>query len=573
MQSPNEERAPGGDTARLPDTVLAKYASQIEYLHRFTQAGQAHFQSYRLANVLAIGSGNFLLSLASALLDSGLPKFHAAITDTVPTDRERLAYLVERGRITDPETAIVEIPFMKEKSGFWRDAIRTFDAILYVAQESEIDELRTLHALCREEKKIMLPALLMRNVGLAGPLVHPDSDGCWESAWRRLHRSVLGNNQLQMPNSPTSEAMLANLIVFELFKTLTGAAQSALSNKIFVLDSRNWEGDGHAFAPHPLVSGRAGADRVCDVSARLEQSDAIESSPWFEYFLGLTSETTGIFHVWGEGDLKQLPLSQCRIQSVDPLSEGPAELLPAFVCAGFTHEEARREAGLVGVESYVSRMARILVKSAVITHPDQIGGGIEGSEFIGVGAGESFAEGVSRGLDSYLTEELNKRLARQHPAIRHARLNAVEDERCRYYLKALTILQGEPAIGLGEEIDGFPVIWIATRESSYGCTGLNVTLALRKALVQALQHIRNDEAYSVALGVKQAFMPFAEPEPLHLDIPDGEATEITEILNEALLVLQRNHRRILIYELFLNPFLEREPVEVYGVLVQEEESS
>ena len=75
-----------------------------------------------------------------------------------------------------------------------------------------------------------------------------------------------------------------------------------------------------------------------------------------EYFSLLTSEETGIFHTWEERNLKQLPLSQCYVQVANPVSEGPADLSPEVVCPGFTHEEAKREAGLTGIEMYVLQM-------------------------------------------------------------------------------------------------------------------------------------------------------------------------------------------------------------------------
>ena len=91
--------------------------------------------------------------------------------------------------------------------------------------------------------------------------------------------------------------------------------------------------------------------------------------------------------------MSQLPLAQCYVQAVNPVSEGPAELLSEVVCAGLTHEEAKREAGLTGIEMYVSQMIKGFknqkIKLANIT---------EG--FIGIGAGETIEEAVCRGLQS-----------------------------------------------------------------------------------------------------------------------------------------------------------------------------
>ena len=62
---------------------------------------------------------------------------------------------------------------------------------LYVSQDGNVNELRDLNLVCKEERKSFIPAICLEQVGLSGPLVHPESDGCWESAWRRIHQSAL----------------------------------------------------------------------------------------------------------------------------------------------------------------------------------------------------------------------------------------------------------------------------------------------------------------------------------------------------------------------------------------------
>lgn len=95
-----------------------------------------------------------------------------------------------------------------------------FDYILYVSQEGNVEELKLLHNICREENKVFIPALCLQQVGIAGPFVLPNSDHCFESAWRRIHRSQLFKENHISNFSYTAGAMLSNLIVFELFKTL-----------------------------------------------------------------------------------------------------------------------------------------------------------------------------------------------------------------------------------------------------------------------------------------------------------------------------------------------------------------
>jgi putative thiazole-containing bacteriocin maturation protein len=540
---------------QLPDEILQTYASHIEFLDSLAGSGAYRFQSYRQAKVLAVGSGPFFVSLVAALLESGLPRFHVLVTDSVPTNRQRLAELAAHARKTDPEVAVEEVSLQKE--GSWREAVEPFDSILYVSQDGHLEELRLLHSVCREEKKIFFPALCVQQVGLAGPLVHPDSEGCWESAWRRLHQSAIRKDPQLHTFSPTAGAMLANVIVFEWVKTVTGVTESERKNQIFLLDLETLEGNWHSFLPHPLVTGLASAESVQDLEQRLQQdAGKRESNGLLSCFSLLTSAETGIFHIWEEGDLKQLPLAQCRVQAADPLSEGPAELLPDLVCTGLTHEEARREAGLAGIEAYVSRMV-----GKFLPHP-----------FVGVGVGETVAEGVCRGLQACLAEELSKQLECQKPVVSRGQLRAVEDEHCRFYMRVLTAMQGAPWIGLGAEVSGFPVVWVGANGRWYGSAGLHATMALRKALQQALLKAQNQTACLTPQALEVSSVTLEEKGQQSLVISASEEAAHTEVLQSALQVLERNGKRLFVYDLALEPIWKEELAGVFGVLLREEES-
>ncbi|WP_261302260.1 putative thiazole-containing bacteriocin maturation protein [Paenibacillus andongensis] len=556
---------------QLPEEVLKKYASQIEFLDNFGHSGAYRFQSYRQAKVLTVGSGPFLLSVISALLASGLPKFHVLVSGSEPTDRERLLELAAHARRTDPEVAIEEVILQKEGVSSWREAVRPFDSILFVSQEGGIEELRILHAVCREEKKAFLPAVCLQQVGLAGPLVHPDFEGCWESAWRSLHESAIRKDPQLHTFSSTAGAMLANVNVFELFKKITGANDSGFSNQIFLLNLETLEGRWHSFMPHPLVTGRIAAEWIHDFELQLERRSSKSENELLPYFSRLTSAESGIFHIWEEGELKQLPLSQCRVQAVDPLSEGPAGLLPDLVCTDLTHEGARREAGLAGIEAYVSRMVGLLV-AALPSQKESDGSRIEPQEFIGVGAGETVAEGIGRGLQKCLSEILSKQLACQLPSVFRVQLSAIEDKHCQFYLQALTTMKGVPMIGLGEEVSGFPVVWVGTSDRWYGGVGLNVTLALRDALQQVLMEAQNQLAHLTSQVLEVSSVRLAEQLPLNQVIPSCGVNAKSEVLQSALQVLKRNRKRLLAIDLAAEPFLKEGIVGVFGVLLREEGS-
>lgn len=556
-------------THQLEDAILKKYASQIEFLDSFTDSSAYRFQAYRQAKVLAIGSGPFFVSLVSALIESGLPKFHMFITESAPTNRQRLKELIAHARKTDPEIAIEEVNQLKEGM---REIVQPFHYILYVSQEGDIEELLALNQICKEEKKMLLPAICIQHVGLAGPLVHPDSKACWESAWRRIHESVFCKDDQLSTYSPTAGAMLANVIAFELFKENTRITKSEQNNQFFQLDLDTMEGNWQSFMPHPLVTEHAVAEWVQDFDLRISQrSSNGEANGLFLFFSRITSKESGIFHIWEEGDLIQLPLSQCRVQTVNPLSDGPAELLPDIVCAGLTHKEARREAGLVGIEAYASQMVDLLVTT--LPRHQEVDISVEDiQENVGIGAGETFAEAVCRGLQACLIEELKEQHVEQMNSVTRVELSAVKDDRCQFYLQALTTMNRKPIIGFGEEVSGFPVVWVGTSDGWYGSVGLNITMALKKALQQALMKAQN-EAYNPTIHeLGGASVHLEEKEPLSIVIPSGEEMTQSELLQTAIQILKRTRKRILIFELVLEPFFKEELAGVFGVLLRKEES-
>ena len=112
-------------------------------------------------------------------------------------------------------------------------------------------------------------------MGLAGPLFHPESEGCWESAWRRIHQSALHIEQQAQPFSSTAGSILANVAVFELFKNATGIADSNQSNQIYVLDLETLEGDWLSFITHPLVTSRSFTPKLVeDLDVMLKQESS-----------------------------------------------------------------------------------------------------------------------------------------------------------------------------------------------------------------------------------------------------------------------------------------------------------
>ncbi|MCS7462062.1 putative thiazole-containing bacteriocin maturation protein [Paenibacillus doosanensis] len=597
----------GDKPHRLPEAIRERYGSQIEFIEQFTDSGGFRFQKYRQTRVLVIGNGEMLAAQTAALLYSGLPRFRVLIGDSKTTERRRLEELAAHARRSDPE---VDVELTEPGGGelpSWKEAVQGFEAVVYAARTDDPEELRRVHAACREEGKLFVPAVCLPQIGWAGPLVHPAADACWESAWLRLHRSVTERDPRQHGYSSTAGALLANIAAFELFKHVTeaGPRRSSGSGQCYLLDLETLEGAWHPFLPHPLATGTLGSMLMKDWEQWLEEKSEPQPGVWLACFGRITSKAFGVLDSWDEEELVQLPLAVCRAQAADPLSDGPSELLPSVLCAGLTHEEARREAGLAGVEAYAARWTEVSGAGRFAgKEPDITAIAAERAELIGVGAGETAAEAISRGLYKRLSAELGRRLDASPVAIAPAQPDAVEDARCRFYFQALSLMGGAPQLGIGEELYGFPVVWVRSGDRWYGSTGLNRTLALREALKRAALARQCEENCSAGGTVsrnqpqeppigEQAQHPAQEggrlqgpapvqvrsdravhikpDEPLRLAVPPAEDGDTAAILHSALHVLNRQGLRLEVIDMAVEPFMREGLAGVVGILLRGEE--
>ncbi len=138
------------------------------------------------------------------------------MTDYEETNYDRIHELIELAHEVDDTVLVQEIDTTIDRP--LHEVFEPFDWILYVSQNGDIDGLRAAHTICKEVGKNFIPAVCLSTLGIAGPVVMANREECWESAWHRLHETTLQNENSSAAFSPTTSAMLANIIVFELFK-------------------------------------------------------------------------------------------------------------------------------------------------------------------------------------------------------------------------------------------------------------------------------------------------------------------------------------------------------------------
>ncbi|MCM3140739.1 putative thiazole-containing bacteriocin maturation protein [Brevibacillus sp. MER 51] len=547
----------------LSPEIMSAYAEQIEFLDQFGGSGGYLFQKYRTEKVLIIGAGSFLLSVAHALLESGCVQFHYVITNEAPTNRGRLDAIIEHARRKDAQVKLEELKPASWGIAEWSKAIEPFAAVLYTSAQVSKDEMSVIHSACRERQKVFVPAVCLMQKGIAGPLIHPESAACLESAWRRLHRQTLCADPDQHPFSMTAAAMLANIAVFEWFKHVTGVNEAQNENKVYVLNLETLEGSWRSFLPHPMVNKEMCLEILDRKELESRLADKTEPKEGLQsVFQSWTSSDTGIFHSWEEGELIQLPLTQCMVTAVDPVSEGPAELMSPVVCPGYTHEEARREAGLLGVEKYVGRLVNHLATTDAAFRA-------VGNGNIGVGAGETPAEGLNRALRHCLTIMYASEMKGRQPTGRPVRVDTIADEPCQFYVRSFTTLGEKPIIAKGYEVCGFPVYWVGTLAGWYGSIGLQERDALRSALMFALQQIQTP-SNQVSKYVLTAQSVGLTGEAIELALNSVQEESERAVWIQALEVLALHHLTPLVMNAAIEPFLEEDLGGVFALQLSRE---
>jgi hypothetical protein len=136
----------------------------------------------------------------------------------------------------------------------------------------------------------------------------------------------------------------------------------------------------------------------------------------------------------------------------------------------------------------------------------------------------------------------------------------------------LTAMRGTPMIGMGEEVSGFPVVWVGTGDNWYGSAGLNMTMALQKVLKDALHKVQNNSIYHASQVLEASSVHIRNEVAIDLVIPSSEGTALPKVLREALQILKNNGKQLFVVDLAVEPFLKEGLAGVFGVLLQEEES-
>jgi putative thiazole-containing bacteriocin maturation protein len=528
---------------QLPPALLEKYASQIEFIDHLSHSGAHRFQNYRDSKVALIGGGPLITSLTASLLQSGLPAF-TIFHDTVnQAETKLLQEQIKAAKKHEPEPSITFLPFNENNC---KEDLSNVNYVLYANEDENRDDLLLVQNICREQSISFLPITLQNNQAFIGPFVLSDSAACWKTASLRLGKKSSEVNK--SISSRTASSLLANVAVFMLFKKITGVQENS-ENSIYQLNVETLEGNWHPVSPHPFINKKMKADQIDDPLLFLKDSPNQELD-LHSLFYQITSRETGLFRLFEEENLSQLPLSQCKVKVADPYGESEPELL---IASGRTHEDARLEAGLAGLETYVKKLFH------------------HSPHNMSVGTGRSAVEGMCRALQNKLQEIFMKSTNKMQLSA-EIDPRSIQDSYSTFLIGALSTLSDEIKLFLGKKVYGFPVVWVQQHGKCFGSIGLDENRALQNALQGALMDRQNNEEISCKKCIKSSATILTTGLQT-VTLSETKEVPLTETLASALQTLKSNNCNATFYTLHAEPILNENTSGMFGITLSSEVQS
>ncbi len=356
----------------LPHTLspleLETYAPEIAFIDSFRDSAALRFERFRTHQVLVIGSGLTLTATAHACLKSGLRQVAVMTMAECQTPARRHQDELQ------PALYEIAIPDWNNEAEV-RAALQPFDTILHVSDRPMLARAQMLNKYCITHGKTLFQALIVADHAWIGPLVRPDSVGCWECAWRRLQGNR-ANMAVEFPAyafqdqparplsrfiAPPTAALIANQLSFELLKYVTEAGPLETQQRLVEIDLETLYSQPHPFLPHPLCTAcqqaipRTEAAFLAAVR-QLEQGEPLEQDLFSKQVIPCFETRLGLFSALNEDDFTQLPLVACKAVVSNPMPQENLRAPQALLGIGNNLSTARRHAALQACELYASSL-------------------------------------------------------------------------------------------------------------------------------------------------------------------------------------------------------------------------
>lgn len=319
---------------------LETYASNIAFIESLQASAAYRFECFRNKQLLLVGSGPALRALVQTGLQCGARKISALVTpeDEATDASARQDVLALLAASVPGENARLLDALSWDDEAKVRAIVQTCDAILHIAAVPTLARAQLINRLCVEQQKTCIQAMIVDGSAWIGPLVCPESDGCWECAWRRLQANLpdladqlpryafrdrpllSGERSLTMPGA----IMVANRLVFELFQYFTQIGSTEAASKLSVIDLTTFLSESHEFLPHPHClacqhPAAPSAAQFLEQVQRLQQQNPIDANAFLESIPACADERLGLFTTVTMDNFVQAPLAVYRAGLSNPM--------------------------------------------------------------------------------------------------------------------------------------------------------------------------------------------------------------------------------------------------------------
>lgn len=357
----------------LSADIQQTYAPAITFIDYHLDSGASRFQKFLDMPVLAIGSGDALVALAHALLETGNRHIHLLDVGEERTDYERIANLLamlQADRDAGLTLSTITVSDWNDDENFKR-ILASFKMVVYFSTGASLSLVDRLASFCYQAGVLFVPAVLVGKQVIIGPTQHSEAPGCWQCFWRRWQSAqdvpvddepgALLPPASARPVQPgaTAIGLTANLLAFECFKQGTDIHSGTLDGQAYVLGLERLESAMHRVYPHPLCTicaapYVASSDQLEAEIAILQQRDTSQQARELVWHAEQwTDACAGIFTRIHEQDFSQLPLVQSQVTVAAPC----ASALTTASAAGLDYQEVRELAARKALSYYLGSLA------------------------------------------------------------------------------------------------------------------------------------------------------------------------------------------------------------------------
>ncbi|GHO50660.1 TOMM precursor leader peptide-binding protein [Ktedonospora formicarum] len=324
----------------LRPVVRETYSPDITFIDSFQTSAPSRFECFRNKRLLLIGSGLSFTLLVQASLQCGVKQI-----DMISTPESKKGSKSSSGRLdvfaphdSEQIVRVIDTPSWDNETSVLA-SIQGYDAILHLSERPMLARAQLLNRLCIEQRKTFIQAIMIDDHVWVGPLVGPDTGGCWECAWRRLQANLTNLSEqfsrYEFHDQPIASpsrflampiaTMTANRLVFELFKYFTQAWFTKTVGNIVDIDLETLISKSHMFLPHPHCLAcqhpiLPTASSFLEQIEQLQRQSPINPNTLFEENIArYIDDRFGLFTTLDNNHFVQVPLAVYKIHLSNPM--------------------------------------------------------------------------------------------------------------------------------------------------------------------------------------------------------------------------------------------------------------